>query len=182
MQFIDLIGKTFGKWVVLKRLPTVKNHQPWLCVCSCGIEKEVWGAHLRSGKSNACSQCCIKSGSNHKQWKGVGEISANWWTNHVVRGYNSKRRKQIVCTISIKDGWEQFLTQQRKCALTGLLLTFPTKSGSNGGTASLDRIDSSKGYELGNIQWVHKRINLMKNKFKQEEFIQFCRLVAKTNP
>jgi hypothetical protein len=44
-----------------------------------------------------------------------------------------------------------------------------------------DRIDSSKGYVVGNIQWVHKHINKMKNKYPQDHFIEMCRLVAENN-
>lgn len=74
--------------------------------------------------------------------------------------------------------WRLFLKQERKCALTDLLLTFEKqKRGEK--TASLDRIDSSKGYVNGNVQWVHKDINWMKNRFSQERFIEMCKLVAK---
>jgi hypothetical protein len=46
-------------------------------------------------------------------------------------------------------------------------------------TASLDRIDSSKGYITGNLQWLHKDINWMKNSFSQEDFIKLCRDVTR---
>jgi hypothetical protein len=49
-------------------------------------------------------------------------------------------------------------------------------------TASLDRIDSSKGYIIGNVQWAHKMVNRMKNDMPQEEFIEFCRDIISTNP
>ena len=49
------------------------------------------------------------------------------------------------------------------------------------GTASLDRIDSTKGYTKNNIQWVHKTINKMKNVLHDEEFIQWCNLIANYN-
>jgi hypothetical protein len=55
-----------------------------------------------------------------------------------------------------------------------------SNSGSTG-TASLDRIDSSKGYEEGNIQWVHKHINFMKRTYSQEYFIDMCKKVADNN-
>jgi len=45
-------------------------------------------------------------------------------------------------------------------------------------TASLDRIDSSKGYVKGNLQWVHKDINMMKNHYNQKYFIEICKKVA----
>lgn len=44
-------------------------------------------------------------------------------------------------------------------------------------TASLDRIDSSKGYLENNVQWVHKDINWMKQDYSHEEFLQYCKLI-----
>ena len=46
------------------------------------------------------------------------------------------------------------------------------------GNASLDRIDSSKGYVKDNIQWVHKDVQIMKNKFSEDYFKQICCLVS----
>ena len=46
-------------------------------------------------------------------------------------------------------------------------------------TASLDRIDSSKGYIKGNVQWVHKEFNKMKLDLLDKEFIDICKLVHK---
>lgn len=48
-------------------------------------------------------------------------------------------------------------------------------------TISLDRIDSTKGYIEGNVQWVHKSVNIMKSTLTQEQFINFCKLVAENN-
>jgi hypothetical protein len=48
-------------------------------------------------------------------------------------------------------------------------------------TASLDRIDSSKGYIEGNLQWLHKRINIMKGNMSEKEFLDFCESVTLKN-
>lgn len=45
-------------------------------------------------------------------------------------------------------------------------------------TASLDRIDSGQGYTNSNIQWVHSMVNMCKNKYPQDKFIEMCRAVA----
>jgi hypothetical protein len=47
-----------------------------------------------------------------------------------------------------------------------------------GRTASLDRVDSVTGYIPSNVQWVHKDINLMKNRFGQAYFRELCRRVS----
>lgn len=57
-------------------------------------------------------------------------------------------------------------------------LTFaPTHRGTVG-TASLDRTDSTNGYVDGNIQWVHKNVNLAKHSLSQDDFIELCSSVA----
>jgi len=81
--------------------------------------------------------------------------------------------------------WNLFLEQNKKCALSGLeLILNPRWSQQNKGrmenvqTASLDRIDNTKGYILGNVQWVHKQVNFMKGTMEQKEFIKFCKLIS----
>jgi len=45
-------------------------------------------------------------------------------------------------------------------------------------TASLDRIDSSIGYIKSNIQWVHKRVNLIKSDMDQKDLLYWCSLIV----
>lgn len=72
------------------------------------------------------------------------------------------------------------MKQNGNCRFTGKRLTFTSsyKNCKLGQTASLDRIDSSKGYEVGNIQWIDKKINWMKWAMSDEEFIYYCKLVT----
>ena len=70
---------------------------------------------------------------------------------------------------------ELFLKQNRKCALTGQSIFFAKTTrehDSKQTTASLDRIDSNNGYIEGNVQWVHKKLNMMKQAMPDQEFIQ----------
>ena len=60
------------------------------------------------------------------------------------------------------------------CPYSGELLTFANSEKERKyQTASLDRIDSSLGYVENNVQWVHKRVNSMKNDMSENEFIEF---------
>jgi len=45
--------------------------------------------------------------------------------------------------------------------------------------ASVDRIDSSKGYIKDNIQFVSTCINYMKNTLSHEKTIELCKLISK---
>lgn len=65
--------------------------------------------------------------------------------------------RNFVFEIEIQEVWDLFLKQKRKCALTGWDICFGKQI-----TASLDRIDSKKGYTSDNIQLIHKDINILK--------------------
>lgn len=109
---------------------------------------------------------------------GYESISGTIWA--AIKA-NAQTRK-IPFLINIKYAWNLFLKQEKRCALSGLELEFGHSYGSKylrkNTTASLDRIDSKLGYIEGNVQWVHKEINLMKGKLPQERFIALCKLVS----
>ena len=67
-----------------------------------------------------------------------------------------------------------------KCAISGLDIYLP-KSDNKKWTATLDRIDSTKGYIENNVQWLHKDINTMKWAFTQDQFLNYCRIIVENN-
>lgn len=179
----NLKGKRFGKLVVVKDIERSRNgHIRWECICDCGNKKSVLSTHLISGKITHCG--CIKrpTGSKHAQWKGCGDLSGGLWCS-IKRGANgSKGRRILDFKITIEYAWNLFKKQQARCAISGIEINLNRSSTSKyTGTASLDRIDSSKGYIKGNVQWVHKDINKMKNSYDQSYFIEMCKLIANKN-
>jgi hypothetical protein len=96
-----------------------------------------------------------------------------------VIGHAAERSMEL--SINIQDAWNLFQRQNGKCALSGVDIYLPQTSDEAQGssaTASLDRVDSDKGYIPGNVQWVHKDVNLMKMELKQKSFIHWCKLIA----
>lgn len=71
--------------------------------------------------------------------------------------------------------WEE---QDGKCALSGATLGY---IGTGWNAASIDRIDSTKGYVMGNVQWVCWRVNDAKANMQNEDFINFCAAVVLKN-
>lgn len=78
-----------------------------------------------------------------------------------------------------EDIWEIYEKQNYVCALSGVDIGWDTVGQIH--TASIDRIDSSKGYTIENVQLVHKDVNFMKQAFSQEHFISLCKKVANNN-
>lgn len=81
-------------------------------------------------------------------------------------------------SVTIEYLADLFQQQNGLCACTGLSLVFKSQSLKGSTTASLDRLDNARGYEPGNIRWVHKVVNKMRGTLSVEEFIHWCRLVA----
>jgi hypothetical protein len=187
MKKSELINKKFGKLTVISEAEKTKNgHTTWNCLCDCGNQCTRTGTSLIRSKNSNCG-CFSLFGKNNPLWKGSGDISASWFHNVIERAASGRKSRNGIekkLNITIDEIWELFLKQDKKCALTGLTLSFPIKNIATElkkSTASLDRIDSSKGYVLNNVQWVHKSINIMKNVYTQEHFIEMCKLVANKN-
>lgn len=69
---LDLTGKIFGKLTVLCLAVDKKYIKPhWICKCSCGKEKVIWGSSLLVGDTKSCG-CLKKSkrGPENHMWKG----------------------------------------------------------------------------------------------------------------
>ena len=173
MKPFDLLGKKFGKWTVLSKLGRSKTSRDilWLCRCECGKERPVKTYHLTKGYSSQCVDC------GHLPTKYSEELPDCIWNKIVLLA----RRRRIKVVITKHQAYQTFLKQKKLCALTKLPICFPkngTEERHRSYTASLDRIDSKKGYTLNNIQWVHKHINVMKNVFTQSYFIELCHRVS----
>ena len=72
-----------------------------------------------------------------------------------------------------------YYKQKGLCALSGVPLTHIRGNGQCPTNISIDRIDSSKGYEIDNIQLVSYMVNIMKNKFTKEELVWWCKQIIK---
>lgn len=176
----NLVGLKFKKLLVLKRISSNRNGSvTWECICDCGNKTIYSTSHLTRSKSPVVSCGCFRkaSGNQHKDFKGHGEIPKRWWYSRIERELKcSKKRKSLESSLTIEQAWDLFLKQNKKCSLSGLELIISNNTQIN--TASIDRIDSSIGYVIDNIQWVHKHINFMKRTYSQEHFISMCKKVA----
>lgn len=175
----NLSGRTFGKLTVGALLRKQRGGSSVLyykCTCACGAVREVRAAHLLAGASKACKRCASRPSSASPHWKGCGEMTGYYWG----RACRGAIERGLPVEITIEQAWEAFLRQNRRCALTGLPLAMLGGNSTEAeATASLDRIDSSRGYVPGNVQWVHKHINRMKNDFDEAHFRFLCQLIVK---
>jgi len=108
--------------------------------------------------------------------RAYGEMTSNYYSSLKYMA-TYKRKKEWAVTGEYL--WELFLKQDRKCALSGIELQMCDKClDKSSQTASVDRIDSSRGYVEGNVQWIHKDLNKMKWTLSQKEFIKWCHIIS----
>ena len=88
-------------------------------------------------------------------------------------------KKGIPCTIIEDD-----IHIPATCPVLGIpiekVFNADGKRGAYPGSPSLDRIDNTKGYEIGNIQVISSKANSMKNSASPKELIQFAYWVLLT--
>ena len=116
----------------------------------------------------------------NSNWKGFGELSGDHWR----RIYHGALSRNLEFTITIEDVWNKYLQQNGKCAISNVEIVL---RGQNIGmssnevykktTASLDRIDSSLGYTIDNIQWIHKDLNQMKSDRSMDTFLYWIKII-----
>ena len=145
-------------------------------ICDCGNELITTLYPVITNKTKSCG-CYKKEKASQSLWKGHGEIGKKFWGD-LIR--NAAKRK-IDFNLTIEYAWDLFLKQEKKCVLSEEPLCFKRGIKENNLSASLDRIDSSKGYIKGNVQWVGKEINYMKRDLSENEFMYICKVITENN-
>lgn len=159
-------GYRFGKLTTVKKIEIENSPEEWTCLCDCGTTIIVRSMNLRKNRVKSCG--CLKN----TKLDGYKGISGNLCGCY-KRG---AKNRNLPFEITPKDMWDIFIKQEGKCALSGVSIVLNPDR-----TASLDRIDSKKGYTKSNVQWVHKIINTMKWNIDCDQFVEWCKIVAKNN-
>jgi len=170
------VGKTIGNIQVLEYLGGRWGEIK--CRCHCGKEFKTSTCNIVDRRARSCG--CEKSyiGQKNAKYSGFEEISKTFFS----RIRYSAIGRNIEFDVKIEYIWDLFIQQGRKCAISGLPIFFnASRSHGEPGNASLDRIDSSRGYVVGNVQWTHRDINVMKWHFSMGQFISYCKQIAEHN-
>lgn len=151
--------------------------------CNSSYEKDRREHNRQMRKGNINTFCSLSCSATHRniesdignKMKGNLRIGGDYQTDEFspFRYYmKTAVQRKHECDIDLaylKELWEQ---QKGRCAYTGMLLR--TRNHKTGraliDVASLDRIDSSKGYIKGNVQFVSAALNLAKSNLPDETF------------
>lgn len=150
--------------------------------CDCGkveIKRKDW---VIKGRTTSCKSCASKRTALKYpppiNRTGCAGLSG---THYLAIKFGASRRN-IPFEITADFLWNLFEYQNGLCALTNIPIILVNKIKSNNVdwdviTASVDRIDNTKGYTISNVQWVHKEINRLKNNYSLEELLYWGKLL-----
>jgi hypothetical protein len=187
------IGRKFGLWTVVSdevksgnQVSSISNSRNlyWLVQCECGELAWRNSAVIQSGKSTRCKRCGNKVYIDESGMAKVNSIILSKY-NQTIQGLPTRkhrgRKSELTFNISVEYLNNLYEEQNHICALSGISLEPDLNLTMQQQNISIDRINSNIGYEEGNIQWVDKRINMMKGSLSNEEFIELCIKVAEYN-
>jgi hypothetical protein len=178
----DITNETFG-WLTALR-PAGRSTRYgvlWVVRCRCGrgVERATADLTKKPRRPNQVLRSCGCNKEKNRVYKSkygnVGELRGHFFGKMKT----SAKHRGHKFDVTPKYLWDLFLDQDRRCALTGVPLALDAKYARTGETiASLDRVRSDLGYVPNNVQWVHPTVNFMKHAMPQEQFVEWCRLVA----
>lgn len=168
-------GLKKGKLTLLHRVRNGENPKwIWVCKCDCGKTKSIPEQRLNgSSPVKSCGCMMNPAGKINRSWRGCEELSASLFNSYI----RNAESRGLSFDITIWDAWNLFENQNRKCALTGVPLRFATTAHGSDGNASLDRIDSCKGYSIDNVQWVHKWVNILKSGLNDKDLFRIVKAI-----
>lgn len=188
---VNLVGKKFNHLTILSLNQNSKLEKRWKVKCDCGMT--FYRSSVCAIKNGLQQTCSFKKCQYHKslveKFKGsvieTFKIDLNknlhsesqqivlspiLFDRKIKTIIQSAKKRKMNVNVDEKYIGEIFNQQKGLCALSHIKL--------NNKTASLDRIDSTKGYVIGNVQWVHSIVNVLKLYFDQNYFIDMCVAVS----
>lgn len=155
-RFIDLIGKRFGKLLVLSNSgPHHKRRDTtWLCLCDCGKQHITTGRNLRTGDTKSCGCSTYEN------------TSARFTTHGLSKTYEYSMLKSARSRAK-KEGWDFNLEISdiiipEFCPILKVKIGNVRDRSGDSYSPSLDRVDNSKGYIKGNVRVITQKANRMK--------------------
>lgn len=144
---------------------STKLGRPITCGRSCGMKKANATRKEQGWKPPEKSYAHLTPGSEPDEF-----TPFRWYLSRA-----KQRKHEVDIDLPyLKELWE---SQKGICPFTGWKLTLRTSTDHRGkrvDDASLDRIDSSKGYVKGNVRFVCCIANVARNDWSDEELIHFC--------
>lgn len=146
-KIIDLTGQVYGCLTVLSLVGRANGATRWLCLCKCGVRKEVSGGNLRSGNTVSCG-CYISSVLSSQASRNATHGRTN------TKAYRAWEGMKQRCLNPDNPQYASY--GGRGITVSQEWLTFSNFLADMGEPAeglSIDRKNNNLGYSKGNCKW-----------------------------
>jgi hypothetical protein len=177
------IGKKFGRWRVIENdwYKAFKSQVMRACLvrCSCSAQTEAYLTYgeLRCGRSPSCG-CKSKQRDIETVWRDLLEkLRRRGWEFHLTLP-QLKYVTQLNCAYCGKEPSNVYRLRYKVDGVhqRGVDPSMEVR------WSGLDRIDSSKGYEYGNVVPCCGECNAMKSKLPLDVFLALVERIRSHNP
>lgn len=144
----NLLGRRFGRLLVLSFVGYLKSRAQWVCVCDCGAQKALFAKYLINGDTISCG--CRKMETELK-WKTHGLTHTRIYS--IWRGMISR------CTNPKASHYEDYGGRGIKVCdrwLESVEAFFEDTKEGYADNLTLDRVDPNGNYEPSNFRWATK--------------------------
>ena len=164
-----------------------------ICGCIFQREKGELTRNAKKGRKVYCSRICAGKSlignipTEKRTWKHLRSDNRRdgytMFRVFLARIKVRMRDHDRECNLTLEDLKNLWEKQRGICPYTGWQMITPRSTSAycvlSPKTASLDRIDSDKGYIKGNVEFICLMAQYAKNHFKKDDVMDFCEAVAK---
>ena len=160
------INETYKGYTVISEPINIKGFLKYKVRCKCGSEHYMTSTALLS--NTRWFQCKTCSNLNNIELLSIRNGKVGDLSISMVNRIKSKAiSRKIEFDLSVEYLWNLFVIQNGICAITGDKINHISE-------ASLDRINSNKGYVENNVQWTTKQANKCKHILSMKELYEFA--------
>lgn len=172
----NLSGMVFGRLTVVS-YAGARAHAMWDCKCECGKIRRVRGSKLTCKKVIECVPCSKSRGNAAGSVTRSKPDDAVAMRRAIGHYQVNARKKRRAFGLSTEQARLLLLSHCHYCGIPPSTLVKGKGKKSGILVSGIDRVDSSLGYEVGNVVLCCSTCNFAKREMSKEEFLSWVERV-----